>query len=116
MRIGRGASWVPNSGWISFRVRSEEEVRHAVRLMRLSYLRYALKSAAAPRQLLDQQSEELHLSPRFKSLGEHSVPVKVRHVLTDPSAFRRCSAILLYLYVGAGTTSDRGMVGTDGVV
>ena len=34
--------WVPNSGWITFRVRSrsEEDLRHAIWLMRLSYLRY----------------------------------------------------------------------------
>jgi Family of unknown function (DUF5519) len=37
--------WVPNSGWITFRVRSEQDLKHAVWLMRLSYLRYSLKNA-----------------------------------------------------------------------
>src|SRR5713226_2380274 len=38
--------WVPNSGWITFHVRNQEDGKHAVWLMRLSYLRYALKTAA----------------------------------------------------------------------
>ena len=36
--------WVPNSGWITFQMRSEKDLSHALWLMRLSYLRYALKS------------------------------------------------------------------------
>lgn len=32
-----------NSGWISFRVRSENDVPHAIWLLKLSYLRYVLK-------------------------------------------------------------------------
>jgi hypothetical protein len=38
--------------------------------MRLSYLRYALKTAADPRRLLEEESEELDLSPQFKLLLE----------------------------------------------
>jgi hypothetical protein len=78
--------WVPNSGWITFHVRSEEDLKHAVWLMRLSYLRYAVKTAAAPRELFDQQSEELHLSPRFRSLFEPFLPVESAHVLTQRHA------------------------------
>jgi hypothetical protein len=66
--------WVPNSGWITFQVRSEEDLSHALWLMRLSYLRYALKKASDPRTLLEQESEELHLSAPFKSLLEPFVP------------------------------------------
>jgi hypothetical protein len=40
--------WVPNSGWITFQMRSEEDLSHALWLVRLSYLRYALKTATAP--------------------------------------------------------------------
>ena len=47
--------WVPNSGWITFQVLSEEDVKRALWLTRLSYLRYALKTVADPRRLLDQQ-------------------------------------------------------------
>lgn len=60
--------WVPNSGWITYRIRGENDLRHALWLMRLSYLRYALKTAADPLTLLECESEQLHLSPRFTSL------------------------------------------------
>jgi Family of unknown function (DUF5519) len=60
--------WVPNSGWITFRLGSEDDLNHAVWLMRLSYLRYALKAAVDPSQLLEQQGAELRLTPQFQSL------------------------------------------------
>jgi len=66
--------WVPDSGWITFRVRSEDDLRHAFWFMRLSYLRYALKTTTDPRKLFEEESEELHLSPQFKSLLEPFVP------------------------------------------
>jgi luciferase-like monooxygenase len=68
--------WVPNSGWITFRIRSDEDLNHALWLMRLSYLRYTLKTSADPRGLLAQASGELHLSPQFRSLLEHFLPQK----------------------------------------
>jgi hypothetical protein len=66
--------WVPNSGWTTFRVRNEEDLSHALWLMRLSYLRYALKTASDARGLLEQESAEMSLSPEFKSLLERFVP------------------------------------------
>jgi hypothetical protein len=66
--------WVPNSGWITFHVRGEGDVKHAVWLMRLSYLRYALKIASDPRRALDEYGEELQLSSKLKSLLEPFVP------------------------------------------
>jgi hypothetical protein len=72
--------WVPNSGWITFRVRSEADFNHAVWLLRLSYLRYAMKAAPDPRELLDQQSQELDLSPHFRSLLKTLLPVKPTRV------------------------------------
>jgi Family of unknown function (DUF5519) len=62
--------WVPNSGWITFQVRGEEDFKHAVWLMRLSYLRYLLKTASDPRRCLDEYSEELQLNPQLRSLLE----------------------------------------------
>jgi Family of unknown function (DUF5519) len=73
--------WVPNSGWITFRVRSQEDFKHAVWLMRLSYLRYALKTASDPRKLLEQESEELRLGPQFMSLLEKHLPATPSPVL-----------------------------------
>lgn len=60
--------WVPNSGWITFRARSEDDLNHALWLIRLSYLRYAVKTARDPQALVERESEQLHLSPRFKTL------------------------------------------------
>lgn len=60
--------WVPDSGWITFRVRGEGDLAQAVWLMRLSYLRYALKVASDPQKLLEEEAKELHLSPRYRSL------------------------------------------------
>ena len=71
--------FVPNSGWITFRVCSEKDVKHAVWLMRLSYLRYALKTESNPRQFLEQESEQLNLSSRFKSLLEPFIPRQTNH-------------------------------------
>jgi hypothetical protein len=67
--------WVPNSGWVTFRVRRDKDLQHAVWLMRLSYFRYALKTAANPRELFAEASQELQLTARFKSLLEQFVPL-----------------------------------------
>ena len=75
--------WVPNSGWITFRVESEDDLKHALWLMRLSYLRHTLKTATDPRGLLEHESEELHLSPQFKSLLEPFVPKTANQVSTE---------------------------------
>ena len=76
--------WVPNSGWITFRMGSEGELTHALWLMRLSYLRYALKTSTDPRKLFEQQSEELRLSPRFKLLLEPFVQETPKQVSAEP--------------------------------
>ena len=75
--------WVPDSGWITFRIRSENDLERALWLMRLSYLRYALKTASDSRGLLEQGSEGSHLNHRFTSLFEPFVP-KTANVSTGP--------------------------------
>lgn len=70
-------------GWITFQMRGEEDLRHALWLMRLSYLRYALKTSTDPRKLFEQESEELRLSPRFKFLFEPFVPKTANHVSAE---------------------------------
>jgi Luciferase len=62
--------WVPNSGWITFRIREETDFAHSVWLMRLSYLRYALKRDADAVRLLEEESKALRLNARFKGLFE----------------------------------------------
>lgn len=76
--------WVPNSGWITFRMRGENGLAHALWLMRLSYLRYTLRNSADPRKLFEQKSEELCLSPRFKSLLEPFIPKTPKQVSAEP--------------------------------
>jgi Family of unknown function (DUF5519) len=76
--------WVPNSGWTTFQIRSEEGLSHALWLMRLSYLRYALKTATDPQNLFEQESKQLHLSPQFKLLLISFVPRTANHVSAEP--------------------------------
>ena len=76
--------WVPNSSWTTFHVRSEGGRSHALWLMRQSYLRHALKAASDPRRLFEQKSEDLHLSPQFRSLLEPFVPKTANHAATEP--------------------------------
>jgi hypothetical protein len=66
--------WVPNSGWVTFRIRSQQDLDRALWLFRLSYLRYALRAANDPQALLEQESERLHLSGQFRSLFEQHMP------------------------------------------
>ena len=70
--------WVPDSGWTTFVARNEPDLKHALWLMQLSYLRYALKASSDPHALLEQESAELHLTPQFKSLFEQFLPRKTR--------------------------------------
>jgi hypothetical protein len=66
------------------RSESEEALRHARWLMRLSYLRCALKTASEPRKLFEGESEPLRLSPEFKWLLEVFVPETANHVSVEP--------------------------------
>ena len=77
--------WVPKSGWVTFRVRDEKDLKHSVWLLRLSYLRYALKRVPDPRNLLQRESEELRLSPQFKSLLEPFIPLSEPAGSADPT-------------------------------
>jgi Family of unknown function (DUF5519) len=66
--------WVPDSGWTTFRVKSELDVAHALWLFRLSYLRYVLRTDPDPHERLARESQALHLSAHFKPLFERIVP------------------------------------------
>ncbi len=77
--------WIPNSGWTTFQVRGKGDLQHALWLMRLSHLRYALKTATDPRGMLERESEELGLSPRVRSLLQQHLPSKAESIITDPS-------------------------------
>jgi hypothetical protein len=70
--------WAPESGWITFRIRDEKGLRHALWLMRLSYLRYSLRQSDDPKALFDLESETLSLSPRFVDLLAKFLPAEAR--------------------------------------
>jgi hypothetical protein len=76
--------WVPNSGWITFQMRGEEDLNHVLWLMRLSYLRYALKTSTDPQKFFEQESDELRLNPEFKSLLKPFVPKTANQVSAEP--------------------------------
>lgn len=75
--------WVPNSGWVTFCVRSDSDLQHAVWLMRLSYFRYALKTAPDSRELFAEASRELNLTAPFKVLLEQFMPPTNKQVLAS---------------------------------
>lgn len=60
--------WVPNSGWVTFRVRTGDDLQHAVWLLRLSYVRYALKTDVNPREMAEREADKLGLNARFRLL------------------------------------------------
>jgi hypothetical protein len=75
--------WVPDSGWITFHIRRDQDVTHASWLMRLSYLRYALKGDSDPRKFLERETEALHLSPSLKPLLERFLPSNATDVAPE---------------------------------
>jgi Luciferase len=72
--------WVPDSGWTTFHIHDDGDVGHAIWLMRLSYLRYALKSSTSPSELLETEAERLHLSPDLMAILSRFIPAKVTPV------------------------------------
>jgi Family of unknown function (DUF5519) len=76
--------WVPNSGWITFRIRGPQDLNHALWLMRLSYTRYALKNASDPHEMFERESEKLRLHARTKSLLEPFIPKPAKQFPTEP--------------------------------
>jgi len=99
--------WVPNSGWNTFRIRSEEGLSHALWPMRLSYIRCALKTATDPQKLFEQESGQLHLSPQFKSLLEPFVPRTANHLPAEPLSASR-AATTTKRAPGSRITSEPG--------
>jgi hypothetical protein len=66
--------WLPDSGWVTFHMHNEADLGSATWLLRLSYLRYALKDASEPESLLQEETERLKLSPALAALIAQFVP------------------------------------------
>lgn len=72
--------WVPDSGWITFRIREEHDLQHGLWLLRLSYLRYSLKRASDPKSVLEREAAKLRLTAEFRSLLAQFIPAESRVV------------------------------------
>lgn len=68
--------FVPDSGWTTFQIHGVDDLPHARWLMRISWLRYALKFAPEPHEFLRTESQQLNLSARFVSLLEPFIPAR----------------------------------------
>jgi hypothetical protein len=66
--------WVPDSGWITFRIKEVRDLKQGLWLARLSYLRYALKTSADPQAEFEREAQALQLSSTFAELLEKFVP------------------------------------------
>lgn len=62
--------FLPDSGWTTFRIRGAQDLDRALWLMRLSWLRYALKTVPEPADFLRAECGRLHLTPEVASLLE----------------------------------------------
>jgi hypothetical protein len=81
--LAEGHRWVPNSGWTTFHVGNEADLRHAIWLMRLSYARYAIKKADDPRRVFAEESRRLALGEPFVSMLRRFVP-ETSELASDP--------------------------------
>jgi hypothetical protein len=66
--LGEVHRYVPDSGWTTFRIRSEADVKQGLKLLRLSYVRYLLKTAPDPIGLWAQESRALQLPVTIETL------------------------------------------------
>src|SRR5262245_60819872 len=53
---------LPESGWITYYMRGEDDVTQALRLLRLSYLQKTLRRRKDERESVERKLESLHLS------------------------------------------------------
>lgn len=68
--------WLPDSAWITYHIHNHSDLEPAIWLLRLSYLRYALKNASDPKKMLQDETERLKLHPPLASLMTKFVPRK----------------------------------------
>ena len=78
--------WVPHSGWITFHIRTEPDLDHALWLARLSYGRYLLKTSKDPDQTFAHLSDELRLTSRFKALLKTFLPRSTKAITVQSAS------------------------------
>jgi hypothetical protein len=81
--LARGAAeehhFVPDSGWATFRMRREADLQHGLWLMRISYLRHALKHADEAGVFFEREADALHLDAKLRELLARFVPASASH-------------------------------------
>ena len=70
--------WLPDSGWITYRMSNSDGQSHALCLLRLSYLRYALKTSPDPVDVLNREADRMKLSEKLTSLLGRFIPPGAR--------------------------------------
>lgn len=74
--------WLPDSGWVTYHLHNESDLADGIWLMRLSYLRYALKAAPDPMSLLHDEAERMQFNPELRRLMAQFRPARgVRPIL-----------------------------------
>lgn len=68
--------WLPDSGWVTFHLHDDADVERAIWLMRLSYLRYAVKATSDAERVLAEETERLQLSADLAALMRQFAPRK----------------------------------------
>ena len=71
--------FVPDSGWATFYMRAADDLEYGLRLMRISYLRYALKKAGEPEALFEREAATLKLDSKLRELLAKFVPAAAAH-------------------------------------
>ena len=81
--LARGAAeehhFVPDSGWATFRMRRGDDLKRGLWLMRISYLRYALKHAEEPEALFEREAAALQLDAKLREMLAKFVPTSATH-------------------------------------
>jgi Luciferase len=80
--------WLPDSGWITHHIHNDADLQRAIWLMRLSYLRYALKSSSDAESLLHDEAGRLELEPQLKALMAQFLPRQRANTAVPQSAAR----------------------------
>lgn len=60
---------LPDSGWISYYIKKQDDVRHALWLLNLSYIRYVLKGKINNKEVL-KRFDKMNISSELKAVLE----------------------------------------------
>jgi len=59
---------LPDSGWISFRIKKEKDIEHTILLFRISYIRYLGMGKIKPDFNPQKEIDSLNISEDMKSI------------------------------------------------